>query len=464
MRAHLLETLTGWLDSEPRPPQFLGGIRGVGKTALVKELARRSGRTLARVPLADRPQLQAAFKKGRPEQILRRIQAMHGIPKLDAGCLLLLDDLHAMPEAAACVPQLHRIRPELPLLCAGSPMRITRHCELGLMAPLSLPQHTLRPLSFTEYLEVTGEPRLRRAIDTWTLDDPPAERTHQRLMQALLTYCFVGGLPDAVRRYQAKRDPTAARSAHEQTQADLNSDVRGFGDARHLRAMASVLDLVLDHPTVRTLMFFGRDGSTDRAHFRTCILRLCRGGVLDPLVHTDVAAQPLDALRPGRDYTVLVPDIGLMTSKGDAHYLAGLLGERDERVRWVLWLNTHLAPQFAGQELRAALPLGQGLMFWRARDAAAAGDDGGGPADGVDFVLEAAGTRVPIQPCGNLGVRGEALTAFVAEKKVPLAVSLGDEPASMRTVRAKAARYRLLSLPLYLAGALPRILEQVLSA
>jgi hypothetical protein len=85
-------------------------------------------------------------------------------------------------------------------------------------------------------------------------------------------------------------------------------------------------------------MIFGRSSSAERAHFRNCVERLCRGGVLEPIVHKD-AAQPLDALTRGRDYTVLAPDIGLMTSKGHAHYLAELLGERDDLLREAVWLN-----------------------------------------------------------------------------------------------------------------------------
>lgn len=57
-------------------------------------------------------------------------------------------------------------------------------------------------------------------------------------------------------------------------------------------------------------------------------------------------------------------------------------------------------------------------------------------------VLRARGRRHP-----SLGRRGQTLTAFMAEKQLPLAVNLVDdgEPASLKTVRAKEARYRLLS-------------------
>jgi hypothetical protein len=48
----------------------------------------------------------------------------------------------------------------------------------------------------------------------------------------------------------------------------------------------------------------------------------------------------------------------------------------------------------------------------------------------------------------------------VVENKVPLALSLYREPASMRTVRAKAARYRLLSLPRNREGILDGALTQ----
>jgi predicted AAA+ superfamily ATPase len=104
MRAQLVQTLTAWLDSAQREPLFLGGIRGVGKTTFVEEFAGRADRTLASVPLAERPQLQAAFESGDPGEILRLIGRLRGMPALEADCLLFLDDLHAglEPQHACC--------------------------------------------------------------------------------------------------------------------------------------------------------------------------------------------------------------------------------------------------------------------------------------------------------------------------------------------------------------------------
>lgn len=69
------EKLDEWLFSKNRKPAVLRGARQVGKTWIVRDLAKRNGLNLIELNLERSPYLADLFLENKPAEILKNIEA-----------------------------------------------------------------------------------------------------------------------------------------------------------------------------------------------------------------------------------------------------------------------------------------------------------------------------------------------------------------------------------------------------
>lgn len=67
-----------WLDDPDRRPLILRGARQVGKTHLVRRLAKRSGRELFELNFQRDPGLRKHFESNDPREILSELSLLRG--------------------------------------------------------------------------------------------------------------------------------------------------------------------------------------------------------------------------------------------------------------------------------------------------------------------------------------------------------------------------------------------------
>ena len=75
----------------------------------------------------------------------------------------------------------------------------------------------------------------------------------------------------------------------------------------------------------------------------------------------------------------------------------------------------------------------------------------------IDYLIQHGNQIVPIEVKAGAASAMKSLHQFMAEKKLPLAVRFDTNPPAVQTIKVKtttgaSVEYRLLSLPLYLAG------------
>ena len=112
--------LVRWFGGRKRKPLVLRGARQVGKSTLVRNFAAESGLSLHEINLERHAELHGVFATLNTETILRELEAIIGAPIHDGGCLLLLDEIQAVPEAIPALRYLAEDRPGLPVVAAGS--------------------------------------------------------------------------------------------------------------------------------------------------------------------------------------------------------------------------------------------------------------------------------------------------------------------------------------------------------
>ena len=113
--------LNQWLGESNRQPLVLRGARQVGKTWLVRELAKQHGLRLVEINFERAgSEVIGIFRAKDPQVVVRGLELMSGRGIDPGGSLLFLDEIQAMPEVLANLRWFAEELPKLPVIAAGS--------------------------------------------------------------------------------------------------------------------------------------------------------------------------------------------------------------------------------------------------------------------------------------------------------------------------------------------------------
>lgn len=443
------EELATWLASPRRLPLVLRGARQVGKTWLVRELARSQGRALLELNLERDPRLRGAFQANDPRVILGEVEIATGRAIDASNALLFLDEIQAAPELLAKLRWFAEELPELPVVAAGSLLDLVL-AGSAVGVPVGRIQYRhIEPLGFDEFLGAHGQTRLLASLDAWRPGADLSGIVHARATEWWDRFAMVGGMPAVVAADVSGAEPRACREVQRELAATFRDDFGKYGT----RMSRDVLDAVL-LAAVRSIgrkFVHERVGPAIKGPQAKRALELLVAAKLCHLVtHTAANGLPLGGEAKPQSRKVVLLDVGLV------HAWLGTPATRvfPGREQLSSALRAQLAEQLAAQALRLfEPPSGDGprLFYWHR--------EGGRPGE-VDYVVALGGRVLPVEiKSGSAGAM-KSLHQFMADKGLDLAVRVDANPPSSMTVNVATtqgdrARYTLLSLPLYLLHRLP---------
>lgn len=439
-----------------RKPLIIRGARQVGKSTLVRQLAKKAALKLVEINFERNPEYRQAFVTNDPEKVLTTLRLLTS-QALDArDSLLFLDEIQAAPEALAALRYFQEEIPALSIIAAGSLLEFTLAAANFSMPVGRIEYMHLGPLQFEDFLRAIGDTALAEFVDSTPLAElvagaiaPPV---HEKCMELLRHYWIVGGLPEAVATYAAHRDITTIGRVHQSIVATYRDDFSKYSHG----ALKDRVQLVFDRlPTMVGRKFKYVQISQDHrsSDIAAALQQLCMARVAYKIRHTAANGVPLDAEVNERHFKTLYMDVGLLSSS----LRLSLLDLETENLTLVN--EGALAEQFVGQHLLYGgswyePPV---LHYWmrEARNSAAE----------VDYVIALGQQVVPVEvKAGSTGTL-RSLQRFMQEKKRPLALRFnGGLPSvldsSVRADDGTHSSFRLLSLPLYLAGQSCRLLME----
>ncbi len=449
--------LRSWLDRPDRKPLILRGARQVGKSTLVRLFAERWERPLTEINLERHPDLGPAFARNDPAHLLRTLEALPGVRPIGRRSLLFLDEIQAVPEALPALRYLREDRGDLPVLAAGSLLdfALAEH-RLGMPVGRVAYLH-MGPMTFTEFLRGAGEERLAELISTFEIGRGLDPALHNRLLERLRTYLFIGGMPEAVAAFARSGRLREASEVHHSIIETYREDLPRYVGSRSLARIVQVFNLAARY-TGRKVKYvhFARD--VRAATIREDIARLCLARVLLRVTHSACGGLPLQAEADAKVYKLLFLDVGLMNAVCGLDWRS--IGALDS-IRLVN--EGAMAEQFIGQHLQELLAgaANRELTYWLRERRSANAE--------VDFVVALGGRIVPVEVKAGASGSLKSLHQFMARKRAPVAVRFDAAPPSVQEVgtvvrengRRSEVSYRLLSLPLYLVERLPAILASL---
>lgn len=442
MRRKASKLLESWISNgSDRRPLVIRGARQVGKSTLVRHAVKACGRPLLEVNLERHPELDAVFASLNVERILEALQSLPRTGPLPDGGVLFLDEIQATPNALPALRYLYEERPDLPVVAAGSLLEFALSSHDFSMPVGRISYLHLGPMSFAEFLDATGEDALLTSLLKFSAIDWPSPIVHERLSRLFADYSVVGGMPAVVAEYAKNRSLTACRGLQLDLLDTYRDDFAKYGLRQDLPKLARVLDSAVLH--LGHKVKFNQLLPDEQARTTRRILDLLiHARLFTKVRHSDATGLPLAAETDDKTFKLAFIDIGLFNAlRGTPTFLheetGGLLGAHDGAV----------AEQMVAQELLANEPLNyrSELFYWlRERRQ--------GNAE-IDLVVGLGGKVVPIEVKSGAKGRMRSLAAFIDARAPALAVRFDENPPSI----SRFSRAELLSLPLYAAGQLERL-------
>jgi uncharacterized protein len=218
----LYQNLLEWKTSSRRKPLLLQGARQVGKTWLINEFGKKEYKNYIYLNFEQTPNLKTLFKNElSPSKIIQNIGLFLGKKINTKDTLICFDEIQNCQEALTSLKYFQEQASEIHIIAAGSLLGVslgkTSSFPVGKVNFL-----TLYPLSFAEYLEAIGEGLL---VEKLTTPENLPEILHDKLIEHLKMYFFLGGMPEVIKDYIQNQDIREARKIQKDI---LNAYQRDF--------------------------------------------------------------------------------------------------------------------------------------------------------------------------------------------------------------------------------------------
>lgn len=438
-----LDDLMVWLTSSTRKPLVIRGARQVGKTSLVRGFAAGIKCRFVELNL-ERPSHAAIFRSNMSvKDIINRIFLECRVPVGDAPLLLFIDEIQEVPEAVAMLRFFYDEHPEISLIAAGSLLEVALSAA-AISFPVGRVEFLyLRPMSFAEFLQATGDDLLCDALH----EVPVPPYAHELLLKRFHKYALIGGMPEAVVRYVSADGNFESVN---QVFADLFTafcdDIPKYGRNETMRRILLHSLESAPYEAGSRITFHGFGGSNYRSREAGEALRTLERAMLLELVYPTVAlGLPLmpDQRKAPRLHFL---DVGLANYRaGLQSYLIGMQDLSDVH-------RGRLVEQVIGQELKASTTRSNfPLCFW-VRDKAQSQAE-------LDFIFATEQGIVPVEVKSGAAGKLRSLHQFMRLSSTQTAVRLYAGPPACHNVSLEGSNYKLVNIPYYAASLIPEYLK-----
>ena len=424
-----IEDLKAWQKSPHRKPLIVRGARQVGKTELIKEFGRTQYRQTAYVNLDNNSRMTALFDGD--FDVNRLIQGLKAETNVDIepdNTLIVLDEIQEVPKALTALKYFCENAPQYHIVVAGSLLGVATH--QGVSFPVGKVDYLeLAPLSFREFLLALGEKHLVEMITSPSVGQELLASFHDRLIDYIKTYCYVGGMPEVVASYAEQRSWNEVRRIQNNILFDYANDFsKHTPEASFARRIEQVWRIIPSQLAKENAKFvFGMIRAGARAkEYELALAWLEEAGLVRRVNRLEAPRIPIMSYANASAFKLYHLDVGLLAA----------MVRLDERVllegnQVFTEFRGSLAEQLALQELQ--VDGGLDVCYWAM--------DGQSRAE-VEFIVQTGSQIVPVEVKSEINLRAKSLAVYMNKYQPRLAV------------RSSVANYKktdnLYDVPFYL--------------
>lgn len=429
-----------WKQNPDRYPLLIRGARQVGKSFLVDSFGAEAFRQVITLNFEFKPQFKTCFASLDPHDIINKIQLLLNLHIDPDTTLLFLDEIQDCPQAIMALRYFREKMPRLAVVGAGSLLEFAlRNADMRMPVGRVHFLH-VEPFSFAEFLDAIGQAQLRDYLAAVDLHTPIAEPIHDKLLELVRLYVIIGGMPAVLKAYLETHNFLTCATLQTGLLQTYRSDFGKYAKLAQHKYLQCVFEAV-PRLVGQRVKYSHMDRDAKSRDLKQAVELLALAGVINPIYASKASGLPLGAQLDQQRFKLNFLDVGLMQNA------CGLQAELSAQQDVTQINSGAVAEQFVGQELRATTdPYRDRQLFFWARDKP------GGNAE-VDYVIAIDSTIFPIEvKAGKTGTL-KSLKQFLSEKPVPFGIRVSQEGLSYHD--------RVLSVPFYLVGQVPRLVRQV---
>ena len=421
MKRVAMQHLIEWKEDPGHLPMIIRGARQVGKTWLMKEFGRTEFEKYAYINFDRNSRMKQLFSGDFDvDRILRGLSIESEVEIAPEDTLIILDEIQEVPAALQSLKYFcEDDRQRYNIVAAGSLLGISMH--EGTSFPVGkVDSMDLYPLSFTEFLDATGNGQLVSLLEQQDYDMITAFK--DKYIDLLKTYYYVGGMPAAVNAYLPKQNLNSVRRVQKRLLSDYEQDFSKHAPTAVIPRIRMVWDGIPSQLAKENKKFIYsvlREGARAK-DFELAI----DCGLVHKVGRVTKGAIPLKAYQDLPAFKLYMMDVGLLAAMTDLDAKTLLKGNAIFTE-----FKGALTEQYVCQQLIAEL--GATPYYWSAENSTGE----------VDFVLQHSGNVIPLEVKAEENLMAKSLKFFVAGNKLSLGVR-----SSMSDYRKQET---LINLPLY---------------
>jgi predicted AAA+ superfamily ATPase len=449
--------LKEWLYLCERKPLVIRGARQVGKTWLVRQLAKSENLTLIELNFEDRKQDASLFRTNDPKTTLLEIGAARNITLDPRKSLLFLDEIQVVPELFAKLRWFAEKMPELAVIATGSLLDFSLDTHTFSMPVGRIEYLYLEPLSFEEFLIAREKMGLLKYIQEYQMIHEVPEAIHTQLLSLFKEYTIIGGLPAAVASWSKEKLLSKVSKIHHDLMTNYRDD---FGKYRGRLSIERLEEVMISVPKQLGQKFTYQQANRNvhSTQLKQALHLLNKARISHQIMSSHGNGVPLAAETNDKYFKEILIDVGLCSAQ-----LGLTLDEVQSTTELHLINKGGIAEQLVGQILRTIFPyfIDPTLFCWIRTTPGASSE--------LDYLVQYKSKVIPIEvKAGTTGAL-KSLHYFMGIKKFDFAVRINSDYPSVVDVAVKdtlgqAIKYQLLSIPFYLLGQIHRLMDdQILS-
>lgn len=394
MKLHrrILDDLRTWKESTDRKPLLLRGARQTGKTWAVTEFGRTSYENVLRVDFMRDPQAKALFDGPLdPHALIDNLKIYTSQNVAQQDTLIFFDEVQECPKALTALKYFCEEAREYHVIATGSYMGVSKHSNDSFPVG-KVNMMTLHPLTFTEFLENTGQEQLSDMIRGGRFDSINAA-FEPRLNDLLKTYMFTGGMPSVVATRLAGGDWEQVREEQRSILDSYDLDFSKHAPARiieRIRLAWGAIPSQLAKEHRKFIYGAVRPGARAR-EFEESLMWLGDYGITSRIPCVSALKTPLAGYTDASAFKLFTVDVGLLGALADISASTILEG-----TNAFVEFKGSLAEQYVCQQLVSA---GYSPYYWA---------NPNGRAE-IDFALEHQGLIYPIEVKSSTNVKAKSL-------------------------------------------------------
>jgi len=415
MRRTILNTLTCWKKEKNRKVLLLRGARQVGKTFIVRELAKEFNH-FVEINFEKNTDIHLFFEQNLdPERICTNISAYYRTPITEGETLLFFDEIQSCPKAIQSLRFFYESKPGLHVIAAGSLLEFTL-ADLPSWGVGRIRSVYMYPMSFDEFLMANNQDTLIGLKKEASPENPINLAFHGKLKEYLRYFLLIGGMPEAVRMFVGNTsDMISVQNVLSDITTSYYDDFTKYKGRIPVLRLREILNSAVKQAGVKFI--YSQAGPlSNPAQAKEALELLEMAGIVNKVYHASGNGLPLGSEVNYKKFKCLLHDCGIFQQISGLRLSNILIAENIDMMN-----KGYIAETFAGIEMikYSNVYEKKQLHYWHREKRGSSAE--------VDYLIEQEGHVVPVEVKSGSSGKMQSLNLFIDEKELSKGIRISLE-------------------------------------